>query len=111
MAGELHLLHADAVLARDRSAGLDTVLENVVAGTLRTRKLVGFASVEQNNRMEIAVSSMKDIADRQTVTLGHFMYETERGRDLGAGHDAVLNIVSGTDAPDGAKGVLTAFPK
>ena len=41
----------------------------------------------------------------------HLADEAQRGRDLGARHHAILHVVRGADAADGAECVLAALPE
>src|SRR5205085_2111666 len=58
------LLHAHAVLAGDRTAGLDAGGEDLEARRLRPFELVRTkARIEQDQRMKVAVARVKDVRD------------------------------------------------
>ena len=108
----LHLFHADAVLAGDRSADRNAVVENLVAAQLRASQFARLARIEQNDGVHVAVARVEDVADRQgSYFLAISPMASQRGGDLRARHHAVLHVVSRADAPDRAERVLAAFPE
>src|SRR5262245_34661616 len=60
------LVGADAVLASQRSAGLDTVGEDFRRDFDRLVRLPWYPLVVADQRMQIAVAGVKHVADRQT---------------------------------------------
>ena len=54
-------LHADAVLASDRSAEIDAERQDLARQRLGSFQRAGFASVVQNQRMQIAIARMEDV--------------------------------------------------
>src|SRR5688572_14442078 len=59
------LVRADAMLTGNRPAGLDTVLQNLSGDLLGERRLPRNALVVADQRMQIAVAGVEDIADAQ----------------------------------------------
>ena len=69
---ELHahrrqLLDADAVLAGDGAAERDAGLEDVGAEQFAAVQLVGIVGIEQDQRVQVAVAGMEDVAAAQPV--------------------------------------------
>ena len=60
-AHRVELLDTDAVFAGDGAAERDAELENVGAEGLGAVQLIGIVGVEQDQRMEIAVTGMEDV--------------------------------------------------
>ena len=57
------LFHANPMLAGDRSADVDAVLQNLRARFLGAIELIRVTVVEQNDRVYVPVSGVKDVAD------------------------------------------------
>src|SRR5262249_12370445 len=60
------LVHADAVLARERAAGVQACVEDRLRELARALGLSG-PRVVQDKRMEVAVTGMEDVADAEAV--------------------------------------------
>src|SRR5437899_727681 len=58
-----HLFHADTVLARDRAAYTDAIFQYLLSGSEGAFGLLAVARIEQDQRMQVAVAGMKDVAD------------------------------------------------
>src|SRR6266852_1314985 len=71
------LLDADAVLAGDRAADRDALLEHLARELLGARELVGTVGVEQDQRMQVAVARMEHVRAAQAVFALHFRNEVE----------------------------------
>src|SRR5205807_1127317 len=88
------LLHADAVLAGERTARLDARREDLDAGLLRALELIGsVAQVEHDQRMNVPVPGMEDIGDPDAVPLSGLLDETEDLGKAGPRDDPVLHVV------------------
>ncbi len=61
--------------------------------------------------MHIAIPRVKDVADLQAVLPADSLDGPQRGCDFRSWNDTVLDIVSGADAANRAKGILTPLPK
>src|SRR5208282_6395649 len=61
--------------------------------------------------MEVAVARMEDVADGEAVLFADPRNLLEGLGKLGAGDHAVKDVVAGSEATQGAKGVLAAFPE
>src|SRR6266581_6822225 len=94
-----------------RAAHLHAKLHDIRAGGPGTLELIGIAMVKKNQRMQIAVSSVKNVSDDEAVTFGNFFDAQERRRELGARNDAIEHVIRWRDAANGAEGLFAAFPK
>src|SRR5262245_38354935 len=63
----LQLLDTDAMLTRDGAANGYTKAQDFAAETLCLLELLGHVGVVQDERVQIAVSGMKDVGNTQTV--------------------------------------------
>src|SRR6266542_1178680 len=63
------LVRTDTVLASDRAARFDTVGENLSSHVLGQFRLAGNALVVTNQRMQVAIAGMKDVANAQARAL------------------------------------------
>ena len=63
------LVRADAVLTGDRAAGLDAVGEDLAGDFLGQRRLPRNPLVVADQRVQVAVAGVEDVADRQTRSL------------------------------------------
>ena len=63
----------------------DTVFENLVAGLFYLLQLARRARIKQNQRVQVAVAGVKNVADGQLVSFRQLMDKAERRRDLGSG--------------------------
>ena len=70
----------------------------------------GFAAVEKNERMQIAVAGVKDIRATQPSFARHLADAAQRFAEPAARHDAVLHDEIRRQAADRAEGALAAFP-
>ncbi len=103
--------HADAVLAGKRAAHLDAVPHDFAARRDHSLKLRAIALVEKNQRMQVAVAGMKNVADLQIVFPGDFRDAAEGFRQARARDHAVLHVVHRRDAPESAERFFPAFPE
>src|ERR1700722_21036675 len=99
------------MFSRDGSAHVDAEFYDLVGRGDDAAELVLVARVKKNQGMQVAIASMKDVADLKPVLLADFVDMAERGRKLGPGNHAILHVVRGGEASDGAEGVLAAFPQ
>jgi hypothetical protein len=107
----LALLGSDAVFARDRSAEFDARGEDVVARMRHRFELPGNAAVEEQQRMQVAVARMKDVADLQAAGAGDLLDAPRRERKFRARNGRVLNVVVRRDAPERAGRALARRPQ
>src|SRR5262245_21107503 len=101
---------SDAVLARDRSPGVDAVLENFRRHGFGVRRLTRDRFIVANQRMEIAVAGMKDVANRQARPLLELADPAEHFRQLRSGHHSVLHVVARRHASHGRECRFAPFP-
>ena len=99
------------MLAGDATAERDARLEDLVAGRQDARRLLAVALVEEDDRMDVAVTGMKDVADAQAMARADPLDTRE---DLGKPrprHDAVLRAVARRQAAHGAECALATLPQ
>src|SRR5207249_9306323 len=97
--------------ARDRAAHRDTGVEQRLVRRLRVLELLGVPVVVEDERVEVAVTRVKDVGDLHAVALGD---RAERAHDLGepgARHHAILKQVRRREAPHRARRLLASFPQ
>ena len=113
---ELHahraqLLDTDAVLSGDGAAERDAGFQDLGAEELAAVQLVGVVGVEEDQRVQVAVAGVEDVAAAQCVLLLHL---GNRQQDVGqalARNRAVHAHVVGADAPRCREGVLAPAPE
>ena len=89
----LRLVGADAVLAGDRAARLDAVLQNLSGDLDGALRLAGHALVVANQRMQVAIAGMEHVANPQPRSYGQVANLPEHFRQPRSRHDAVLHVV------------------
>src|SRR5437588_8116463 len=99
------------MLAGDGAAHADAPRKDRFAAGASFFQVAGFAGVEENDGVQVAIAGVKDVADGESVLAGGLADEIESGRDLGARHHAILHVIGGADAAHGAKGVFAALPE
>jgi hypothetical protein len=63
LADQLHLLHSNAVLARDGAPHGNAVFENIFPGLPRPLQFARLAGIEENDRMQIPIPRVENVAD------------------------------------------------
>src|SRR6266852_3302983 len=81
------------MLSRKTPAHFDTRPKDVAPGLDRAPHLVRVALVIEDNRMNIAVAGMKDIANLKFIALAHLRNHVQDIRQTRARHHAVLRRV------------------
>src|SRR5438270_13361134 len=61
--------------------------------------------------MQVSISCMEDISDRQRILLTHLVDLAERLRDSCARNHSILDVVRGRDAPNGAECRFAPLPQ
>src|SRR5512134_3978984 len=115
-AGELRahlvdLLDADAVLAGDRAADLDALLEHLAGELLGAMQLVRVVRVEQDQRVQVAVAGVEDVRAAQAVLALQFGDELQHRAEARARNRAVHAVVVGRDAAHRRERGLPAGPE
>ena len=88
------LVGADAVLAGDRAAGVDAVRAGSPTATCSACSAwPGNGFVVADERMQVAVAGVKDVADAQARARFESANPAQHLRQLRARHDAVLHVV------------------
>ena len=107
----LHLFHPDAVLAGDRAAHRDADIPESHRSPRRTfLKRAWRPRIEHDQRMQIAVPGVENVADREPVRFASPPMKRSVGAILRARHHAILHIIRRTESPHRAERVLAAFP-
>ncbi len=81
------------------------------AAAIALANLLLVARVEKNDRMQIAVARVKDIADLEAVFFSDFVDAAQRGRKFCSRNHAVLHVIGGREPADGAEGIFAALPQ
>src|SRR3954471_21437300 len=102
------LVHADAVLAGDRAAGLHA-REHDLAGELLGA--LGLALGVADERMQIAVAGVEDVADAQPVLARQLVDAIQHLGQARTRDDRVLDVVTLRDAPHRGEGRLAHLPE
>ena len=92
---EFGFFHAHAVFSRERASDFDTITNDFGGGLHGAFELSAVARVEENNRMEIAVASVKDVADLKAELRADVLDAREGLRKFGTRDDAVKNVIAG----------------
>src|SRR5262245_20845799 len=103
---EINFLHADPVLAGDAAAEFDALLQNVMSRLQRAPNLTRVAFVVKDQRMNVAVTSVKYVRDAQAVLCARGTDELHHLREFRARHDAILREIVRAEPSDGAKCAL-----
>ena len=114
--GELHahqvaLLDSDAMLAGQHAADAHAEPQDIGAEFLGAMQLVGIVGVEQDQRMEIAVTGMEDVDDPQTMLLRHLAHLGQHLDQAAARHRAIEAHIVGRYLADGGERRLAAGPE
>ena len=99
------------MLAGERAANFDAIANDFCRRLHGALKLTFVAGIIENNRMKVAVSRMKNIADVEAVARADFADAAKRLWKLGPRNDAVEDVVAGGKPAKGAESVFAAFPK
>jgi hypothetical protein len=88
------------MLAGDRAADRDALLQHLGSEELGAVQLVGAVRVEKNERVQVAVAGMEYVRAAQAVLLLHLADESEHFAQALARNGPVHAVVVGRDAPD-----------
>ena len=109
---QVALFDANPVLASQNPADRDTEpAEDICAKGLGTLDLVGLVGVVKNQRVKIAVASVKYVRDGKPVLLRERSHPGEDFGQARAGNRAVHAIIIRRDPPDSGEGCLAAGPE
>src|SRR5687768_358375 len=86
----LALIDADAVLASDRSARINTCTHHLARRFFNARDLIGKATVEYNRGMQITVARMEHVAESELVTPCDLVNPVEHLGKLAARNNRIL---------------------
>ena len=108
---EFALFHADAVLAGEAAADFDAITDDFSGGFQSALELLVVAKIVENDRVEIAVAGVEDVANAEAELVADFLDVAERLRKLGTRDDTVEDVDAGGDSAEGAEGVFAALPE
>src|SRR5438046_1349782 len=98
------------MLSRHAAALADTLLQDLMTGRQNPLDLIRIALVEQDDRVQVAVASVEDVANPQIVLLADGLDSAEHVRQFRPRHDAVLRAVTRSEPADGPECLLARFP-
>ena len=98
------------MLAGDRAAHFNAQLQDAAGQGLRAFQRAGLAAIKQDERMEIAVASVKDVRYAQPCLVRHLADAAQCLAELAARHDAVLHNEVGREPAYGAESALAPLP-
>src|SRR6185369_9176497 len=104
------LVSTHAVLAGDGSSSVDTVLKDFSSNRFGMFCLAGDRFVVADERVQIAVARVKDIADGQTGPSLEIANAAKDLRKFGARNDTVLHVVAWRDPPHRGECGLPSLP-
>src|SRR5215211_1061130 len=107
----LHLVAPDAVLARERPAVLQAGEDDLPGQLLGLVGLARGVVVVEDERVEVAVTSVEDVGDPQAVLFAKVRYLLQYGPELRARDDPVLNVVVVGDRAHRPERGLAALPE
>ena len=105
------LLHAHAVLARDRPADFDAELEDFRAERLRLLGVAGTVRVVEDQRMQVAVACVEHVHARQPELDRQFGDSLQDRRQCPTRNRTVDTVVGRRDAPGGSERRLAPRPE
>src|SRR5258708_5382528 len=98
------------MLAGQRAADRDAEGHNFDARRDYTLKLFAIALVKKNERMKIAIASVKNISDAQIIFAADFFDAAQSLWQTRARDDAVLHVISGGEPTESAESIFPALP-
>src|SRR5712692_6771058 len=105
------LVDSDPVLAGDRAARLDARVEDRLGQLLGALGLALVALVVEDERMEVPVAGVEDVADPQPELFLQLGDPAQHCRQLRPRDDAVLHVVVRADAAHGRERRLAPLPE
>ncbi len=105
------LLVTDTVLAGDGPAQLGADFHNIPAGLVRLLQLLGTPRIKHQQRVQIAVAGVEDVADRTTIFFGDFSNALQGFGQPAPQHAAVVDQVVRRQVADGPKGTAPPLPE
>src|SRR5262249_3255304 len=107
----LRLVHADTVLSRHTAAERQARLEQLFVHALRPIDFARRPVVEQDHRMEVAITRVKDIRDPETVTRSDGLHLTHDLWQARAWPPRALQEPVAREPPAAARRFLPSLPK
>src|SRR5262249_21769320 len=108
---EVDFLNPYPVLAGNASTAAKALFQNFVTGAQYALDLLSIPFIEKEDRVDVAVTCMKNIGDTNVVRRTNALDLAQNVRQVGPRHDPILSAIAWREPSYGPKGLLTAFPK
>src|SRR5204863_4080722 len=95
----------------DRSPSFCADLKNFVSRLPHALNLARHLRIEEDERVQVAVASMEDVADFELVVIADFADATQHIGKFGTWHNTILHVELGADASNRAKSVFATRPE
>lgn len=105
------LVDPHAMLSGDRAAGSNTDVHDVGTSLFHPLTGIRLGPVVVDIGVEVAVTRMKDVADRQAMLLADLIDPLEHVWQCGPWDHRILHYEIGTDPPQGTKSFLPTLPQ
>src|SRR5438067_597110 len=99
------------MLTGDRAADSDAGLEDLATSVERTLRLLGIASIEQDQRMQVTVACVKYVANSKSILLADLIDLTQSFRNARAWNHPILDVIRGRNAANRPKCGLASLPQ
>ena len=107
----LRLVVADAMLARQRAADFDDALHQSLTNRFDSCEFARLARVEQEVRMQVAITRMKDVDRRQSGSIRFVVDQLQEFRERPFWDDCILHQEVGTELSHQSARHLARLPK
>src|SRR5580658_7114684 len=108
---EVEFFYADAMLAGDGAADIDAELQDFFRGSQCILNLVLVPIIVEKDGVNVAIASVEDVGDLQTVLTADFANALQHFRQFAAWNAGVLRAIAVTDSADGAEGIFAGSPE
>ena len=107
---QVALLEPDAVLAAQHPAGGDRHAHDLLAGGVHPLDHAGFALVEHQQRVQVAVAGVEHVHHEDPVAVGDLVHLSQHVGQRSTRHDRVVQVVVRLDPGDRTERGLAALP-
>src|SRR5215208_8110654 len=99
------------MLASDRPTRSNANLHQLAPRLFNAQDLFRKPGIKTDQRMQVAVTGVKDVSDSQFISCGDFVSSTEHFGKTGTRNDCILDHRVGRDTSDGAKRTFARSPE